>query len=185
MPRPLQLSSQQTLTSPSSTRTPSRMRDHPAQYAGTRVIRRSSASPTSSHPAPRRLVGRRWAPLSTISTSTLYLLARNRRYEAAKPSSASAARALAASSSRPSKREVEQALADTLARCGLLTDDNKNNRNRRVLMALAASTPTHHADRIIAVSNSSPMMRSSTTPRGALGKFANPHLHGVLRPCAE
>ena len=52
-------------------------------------------------------------------------------------------------------------------------------------MALAASTPTHHADRIIAVSNSSPMMRSSTTPRGALGKFANPHLHGVLRPCAE
>ena len=44
-------------------------------------IQRSSASPTSSHPAPRRLVGRRWAPLSTIST-TLYLLARNPRRRA-------------------------------------------------------------------------------------------------------
>ena len=52
-------------------------------------------------------------------------------------------------------------------------------------MILTASPPTHHADRIIAVSNSSPMMRSSTAPHGALGKFANPQLHGLLRPCAE
>ena len=103
------------------------------------------------------------------------------RHKAAKPSSASTARALAASFSRPSKREVAQALADTLARCGVLTDED----DRRVLMILTASPPTHHADRIIAVSNSSPMMRSSTAPHGALGKFANPHLHGLLRPCAE
>ena len=59
------------------------------------------------------------------------------RHKPAKPSSASAARALAASCSRPTEHEVEQALADTLGRCGLLADDHDG----RVLMALAASPP--------------------------------------------
>ena len=84
------------------------------------------------------------------------------RHKAAKPSSASAARALATSSSRPSEHEVEQALADTLGRCGLLADDN----NGRVLMALATSPPTRHAahTHTIAVSDSSPLMRNSSPP---------------------
>ena len=105
------------------------------------------------------------------------------RNKAAKPSSASAARALAASCSRPTEHEVEQALADTLGRCGLLADDHDG----RVLMALAASPPTHHAahTHTVAIPNSSPLIRSSTAPRGTLGDFANPHLYSLLRPCTE
>ena len=54
-------------------------------------------------------------------------------------------------------------------------------------MALAASPPTHHAahTHTVAVSNSSPLMRSSTAPRDALGDSANPHLYSLLRPCTE
>ena len=77
-----------------------------------------------------------------------------------KSSNPSSARALAASSSTRSDRECEQALADTLGRCGLLAEDCGG----RALMAVAASTPAHPA----ALSHS-----------GAAGRLPN---HRLIRP---
>ena len=100
-----------------------------------------------------------------------------------KTSSASAARALAASCSRPTEHEVERALADTLGRCGLLADDHEG----RVLMAFAAPPPTHHAThtRAVVFSNSSPLMRSNAAPRGTLDDFTNSNFYSLLRPSTE
>ena len=105
------------------------------------------------------------------------------RHKPAKPSSASAARALAASCSRPTEHEVEQALADTLGRCGLLADDHDG----RVLMALAASPPTHRPahTHAVTISNSPLLMKSNAAPRGILADFTNSNLYSLLRPSTE
>ena len=78
-----------------------------------------------------------------------------------KATNSGSARALAASSSTKSERECEQALADTLGRCGLLADDCGG----RAMMALTAS-PDHLAARDISHAVATPtssLMRRSTT----------------------
>jgi len=72
-------------------------------------------------------------------------------------------------------------LADTLGRCGLLADDHVE----RVLMALAASPPTHRAAHTHAVTISPPLMRSNAAPRGILGDFTNSNLYSLLWPCTK
>ena len=65
----------------------------------------------------------------------------------------------------------------------LLADDHDG----RVLMALAASPPTHHAahTRAVTISNSPPLMRSNAAPRGTLDDFTNSNFYSLLRPSTE
>ena len=110
-PLPPQLFSRLTQTIPRSTRTLPRTRDHPVRCAVKRAIPKISASTTCSLRAPTpKAISR--APIGTPlyhkhnPSSQLPSPRNSNRHKPAKPSSASAARALAASCSRPTEHEV-------------------------------------------------------------------------------
>ena len=102
-----------------------------------------------------------------------------------KATNSGSARALAASSSTKSDRECEQALADTLGRCGLLAEDCGG----RALMAITASAPAHPAARGISHSGATPtssLMESSSATYGIFDHLAErqPLLGDLIQPYA-
>merc|ERR1719446_1026537 len=101
-----------------------------------------------------------------------------------KATNSASARALAASSSTKSDRECEQALADTLGRCGLLAEDCDG----RALMVIAASAPAHPT-RSLSRSEATPtssLVESSTATYGILDHLTElqPLLGDLVQPCA-
>ena len=126
---------------------------------GTALHRKHNANASGSQPPPRN-GGRR------------------------KSTSSGSARALAASSSTTSERKCEQALADTLGRCGLLAEDCGG----RALMAITVS-PDHLAARGISHTVATPtssLMKKSTATYGIIDHLAEqqPLLGDLIQPYA-
>jgi len=102
-----------------------------------------------------------------------------------KSANSGSARALAASSSTTSDRECEQALADTLGRCGLLAEDCGG----RALMAVAASAPTRPAAQYTSHPKATPtfsLTESGTATSGILDHLAEHQspLSDLIQPYA-